>query len=140
MNKAITLTTFFLTASAVKVEAGDVFSDIAGWFEHDFVDFWENDFADFWTDDFVNFWEEDFVNFWEDDFAGAFEDLGGWIDEAWSDWIDFYVVKKDLSPDIVFDYLFDGRMSHDQCITKDCLHPCYAKATKDNNPCQYCAD
>merc|ERR1711978_140864 len=88
MNKAITLTTLFLTASTVKVEAGDVFSDIAGWFENDFVDFWENDFADFWTDDFVNFWEEDFVDFWEDDFAGAFEDLGGWLDEAWSDWND----------------------------------------------------
>merc|ERR1719336_1881222 len=100
MSKTITLTTLFLSASAVKVETGDVFSDIADWFENDFVDFWEDDFVNFWKDDFVNFWEEDFVNFWEDDFVGAFEDLGEWLSDAWddaNDWIETDLLGNDLT-------------------------------------------
>ena len=91
MNKTITLATLFLSASAVQVKTGDVFSDIADWFENDFVDFWE--------DDFVEFWEEDFVNFWEDDFVGAFEDLGDWFSDAWddiNDWLDEDVFGDDI--------------------------------------------
>merc|ERR1712117_278747 len=92
INKKITWAALFLSASAVQVETGDVFSDIADWFENDFVDFWENDF--------VEFWEEDFVNFWEDDFVGAFEDLGDWLSDAWddaNDWIETDLLGNDLT-------------------------------------------
>ena len=89
MNKTITLAAICFSASAIQVETGDVFSDIADWFENDFVDFWENDFVEFWEEDFVNFWEEDFVNFWAEDFVGAFEDLGDWLHDAYWDTADF---------------------------------------------------
>merc|ERR1719361_1364355 len=84
MNKTITLAALCLSASAVKVETGDVLSDIADWFDNDFVDFWE----------------EDFVDFWEEDFAGAFEDFGDWIDDAWNNYIDWFsdsIVDSDIA-------------------------------------------
>ena len=81
MNKTITLAALCFSAYAVKVETGDVFSDIKDWFENDFVDFWEEDFVDFWEEDFVNFWEEDFVE--------AFEDFGDWWSDALYDTEDF---------------------------------------------------
>merc|ERR1719336_348014 len=153
MNKTITYVTFSFSATAVQVETGDVFSDIANWFENDFVDFWEEDFVDFWTDDFVDFWEDDFVNFWEEDFVNAFEDLGHWLGDAFADysdfiykdifgmdmkevcsslhsgtklrgnlpnraitytadWIEYFIINKDRSPEKVFDDLFDGQMTY----------------------------
>merc|ERR1712242_538710 len=65
MNKTITLAALCFSAYAVKVETGDVFSDIADWFENDFVDFWKEDFVE------------------------AFEDLGDWLSDAWNDTSDF---------------------------------------------------
>merc|ERR1711978_473439 len=78
-NKMIMATGILVSASATSTQSQDIFDDIAGWFENDFVDFWEEDFVGAFEDlghwfetDFVDFWEEDFVDFWTNDMPEFF--------------------------------------------------------------------
>ena len=55
--------------------------------------------------------------------------------------IEYDLRRKEKDPEFIFDVLFGDNMTIEECITLDCLHPCYlvdVPGSDERNPCGHC--